>query len=263
MRIVVAVKQAATLDEEPELTPDGRGVVLDDAELELNEWDDVALEAALLLTEEGGGEVIAVTVGGEDADEALLACLAKGAARALRIDDEALGGDGDALAVAHLLAAAVRREDPALVLCGVQTSDGGSGATGSAVAGLLGLPHAAVVRALEPHEGGLAVERELEGGLVERLALTLPALLTIQTGACEPRYATFRAIKQAREKPLEVLAPEDLGTSAAEALAAAGARVVALAPPERGEGAEMLGDDPDEAAERIAAILAERLGRAA
>ena len=201
-----------------------------------------------------------LTVGDDEAEEGLLACLAKGADRAVRIWDDALAGEGDPLIVAMLLAAAIEREAPDLVLCGVQSSDAATSATGVALAGRLGLPHVAVVRRLELGDGEVTVERELEGGLVELLAVDLPALLTIQTGINEPRYATFRAIKQARDKPLEVVDPSALGVGTEAALAAAGARVAGVSPPPRGEGARMLEGDADAVAAEIAAILAERLG---
>ena len=171
-----------------------------------------------------------VTVGDEEAEEGLLSCLAKGADRAVRVWDDALA-DAEPLAVARVLAAAVEREAPDLVLCGVQSSDAVNGATGVALAGYLDLPHVAVVKQLDwdAASGTATVERELEGGLVEVLRIRSPALLTIQTGINEPRYATLRAIKQAREKPLEVVGLDELGLDEAAVQAAAGSRTVALA----------------------------------
>jgi electron transfer flavoprotein beta subunit len=254
MRIVVPVKQVAVVDEDFELVDDGSGVDPDFLEWSLNEWDDFSLEAALQLSGEDG-EVVVMTVGDEEATEGLLTCLAKGADRGVRIWDDALAG-ADALAVARILAPAVRREQPDLVLCGVQSSDAVNSATGIALAGLLNLPHVAVVRAISAENGGLVVERELEGGLVEVVRIELPALLTVQTGINEPRYANLRAIKQAREKPLEVLGS---GLSPEQVASAGGARLRKLAEPEAGEGAEMLQGSPAEVAARIREIVAERL----
>jgi electron transfer flavoprotein beta subunit len=261
MKIVVPVKQVAALDEEFELLDDGSGVDPDAIEWELNEWDDFSVEAALQLREaEGEGEVVVVSLGDEEAEEGLRACLAKGADRAQRVWDDGLEG-ADPLAVARVLAAAVERESPDLVLCGVQSSDGVHGATGVALAAHLGLPRVAVVKALDYDAGSRSatVERELEGGLVELLRLELPALLTIQTGINEPRYANLRAIKQAKEKPLEVLGLSDLGLEEGAVAAAAGSRVRSMAPPEAGGGAEMLNGSASAVAERIAAIVKERL----
>jgi electron transfer flavoprotein beta subunit len=264
VKIVVCVKQVAALDDEFELREDGLGVDPDFLERDLNEWDSFSLEAALQLREQAGGdghEVVAVTVGDEEADEALLGCLARGADRAVRVWDEEVLARGDVLVTARALAAAVSREQPDLVLCGVQSSDAVNGATGTAVAGLLGLARVAVVKQLEfdAAAGTVTVARELESGLVERLRIALPALLTIQTGINEPGYATLRAIKQARDKPLEVVAPGDLGLEAGELEQIAGTQLQALAPPERGAGAEMLEGSPAELANRILELVKERV----
>src|SRR3974390_2352732 len=186
MKVVVAVKQVAALDEEFELIDDDTRVDPDYLEWDLNEWDTFSLEAALLLSEGIGGdghEVVAVTVGDDEAEEGLLSCLAKGADRAVRVWDESLQR-ADLLAIARVLAAVIERESPDLVLCGVQSSDAVYGATGVALAGFLGLPHVAVVKQIEFDQaaGVATVERELEGGLVEVLRVGTPALLTVQTG---------------------------------------------------------------------------------
>jgi electron transfer flavoprotein beta subunit len=259
MKVLAAVKYAARLEGEPAF--DGPSVAEDALEWGLNEWDEFALEAALQLVEAGeGGEVVAVTVGDERAEEGLLACLAKGADRAVRIWDPALAG-ADALAIATVLAGFAREEQPDLILTGVQSSDAVNAATGVALAGLLDLPRVAVVKAVKRDGESLIVDRELDGGATEVLRLPLPALLTIQTGANEPRYATLRAIKQARDKPLDALEPAEVGVSVEQATAAAGSRTLALAVPERGEGAAMLNGSPAAIAERIAAIVREEMRR--
>jgi electron transfer flavoprotein beta subunit len=259
VKIVVPVKEVAVLDEEFELLEDRPGVDPDAIEWDLNEWDNFSVEEALQLREDAGdGEVVVISVGGEEAEEGLRACLAKGADRAVRIWDDALEGV-DPLAVARVLAAAVERESPDLVLCGVQSSDGVHSATGVALAEHLGLPRVAVVKALEHQAGTLSVERELEGGLVELLRLRLPALLTIQTGINEPRYATLRAIKQAKEKPLDVVGLGELGLDSGAVDAAAGSRVRSMAHPDTGEGAEMLDGPPAEVAARIAEIVKDKM----
>jgi electron transfer flavoprotein beta subunit len=261
VKIVVTVKQVAVLDEEFELLEDRPGVDPDAIEWDLNEWDNFSVEEALELREAAGeGEVVVISVGGEEAEEGLRACLAKGADRAARIWDGALEG-ADPLAVARVLAAAVERESPDLVLCGVQSSDGVHSATGVALAEHLGLPRVAVVKALDydAEAGAATVERELEGGLVELLRVRLPALLTIQTGINEPRYATLRAIKQAKEKPLDVVGLGELGLDSGVVDAAAGSRVRQVAHPDTGEGAEMLDGSPSELAARIAEIVKDRM----
>ena len=261
MKIVVPVKEVAVLDEEFDLLEDRPAVDPDAIEWELNEWDDFSVEAALQLREaQGDGEVVVLSVGDEEAEEGLRACLAKGADRALRVWDDSLEG-ADPLAVARVLAAVVERESPDLVLCGVQSSDAVQGATGVALAAHLGLPRVAVVKALDydAGSGSATVERELEGGLTELLRVRLPALLTIQTGINEPRYANLRAIKQAKDKPLEELGPGDLGVDDSTLAAAAGSRTRSMAPPETGGGAEMLSGSASDVAERIAGIVKERM----
>jgi electron transfer flavoprotein beta subunit len=256
VRVVVAVKQVAKLDEDFEI--DGGAVDPDSVEWELNEWDTFSVEAALALREAAGeGEVVVATVGDEEAEAGLLRCLAMGADRGLRVWDDALAS-ADALAVARVLAAVVEREAPDLVLCGVQSSDAVNSATGIALAGLLGMAHVAVVKGIERDGAALVVERELEGGLVEVLRIGLPALLTVQTGINEPRYANLRAIKQAREKEIRRESPASLGLSTQELVDGAGARRRGLAPPDAGRGAEMLSGSMAEIASRIAQLVKER-----
>lgn len=257
MKVLVPVKQAAKLEED--FVPDGAATVApEELEWQLNEWDAFSLEAALQLVEADGGEVVAVSVGNEQAEEGLLACLAKGADRAVRVWDAGLEG-ADALAVASVLAAVAAGEQPDLILCGVQSSDAANAATGVALAGLLDLAHVAVVKGIERDGRTLTVQRELDGGAVEVLRLALPALLTVQTGINEPRYATLRAIKQARAKPLDTLVLADVGLDAATVAAAAGSRTVRLSQAERGAGATMLDGSPAEIAARIASIVREEV----
>jgi electron transfer flavoprotein beta subunit len=258
----VAVKAVAALDDEVELVDDETTVDPDGLEWDLNEWDAFSLEEALTLRDAAGdGEVVVVTVGDEESHDALLACLAKGADRAVRIWDDALAG-ADPLAVALVLAAAIERESPDLVLCGVQSSDGVNGATGVATAAHLGLPHVAVVKAIDYDDAGgsATVERELEGGLVEVVRVRTPVLLTVQTGINEPRYATLRAIKQAKDKPLDVVEPGDLGLDADALAGAAGSRVRSLGHPEKGEGAQILEGGPSDVAAKIADLVKEKVG---
>jgi electron transfer flavoprotein beta subunit len=179
----------------------------------------------------------------------------------VRIWDDALAG-ADPLALARALAPAVEREAPDLVLCGVQSSDAVNGATGIALAGLLDLPAVAVVKRIEYDAASsmATVERELEGGLVELVRVRTPALLTIQTGINQPRYATLRAIKQAREKPLVVEDLGGLGLDPAAIEAAAGSRRRELTVPDRSAGAEMIGGSAAEMASRIAELVRERAG---
>jgi electron transfer flavoprotein beta subunit len=257
MKILVAVKVVASLDEDFALNDDG-AVPAGELEWQLNEWDAFSLEAALQLNEGEDGEIVAVTVGGEQAEQPLRSCLAKGADRAIRVWDDALA-EMDALAIASVLAAVARAEQPELILCGVQSSDAVESATGIALAGLLDLAHVAVVTGIERSGDRLTVQRELEGGVVELLGVTLPCLLTVQTGINEPRYASLRAIKQAGAKPLSVAGLGELGLDAEAVGAHAGSRTLRLHEPENGIGATMLDGQPPEIAARIAAIVKESM----
>jgi electron transfer flavoprotein beta subunit len=235
------------LGDEIEFRPDGRDVDPGSLERSLNEWDACAVEEALRLRERLGGEVVVVTVGDEGADAALRRCLAMGADRAVRVVAEPL----DPVSTARALAGPVRAESPTLVLAGAQSADSAQGSTGAALAGLLGLPQVAVVTRLEWDGAATAVvHRELEGGLVDVVEVDTPALLTVQTGINAPRYANLRAIKQAEQQEIAVVAAQ-----AGEAAY----RVRRMFAPPRAAGAELLDGDPAQIAERILTIVRERL----
>jgi electron transfer flavoprotein beta subunit len=247
------VKQVAHLGDEVEFTEDGRDVDPDFLDFALNEWDSYATEEALQLRERAGGEgeVVALSVGDDDSEDALRRCLAMGADRAVRVWSDGLRG-ADPIAIARALAPVVQREEPDLVLTGVQSSDAVQAATGAALAELLGLPRVAVVTEVSwDGRGNATVNRELEGGLVDVIDVDTPAVLTIQTGINEPRYANLRAIKQAEQQEIQVIEPEDSGEPAY--------RVRRMFAPPKGEGAEMLDGGPSEVAQRIAELLRERL----
>ena len=251
MKIVVCVKQVGALGDEVEFTDDERDVDPDYLDYALNEWDSYATEEALRLREAAGdGEVVAVTVGDEDAEDAMRRALAMGADRGVRIWSDELTG-ADPITVARALADVVRSESPDLVLAGVQSSDAVQAATGAALAELLDLPRVAVVTKLELGSGTATAHRELEGGLIDVVEVDTPAVLTIQTGINEPRYATLRAIKQAEQKEIEVREPGDLGTPAS--------RVRRMFVPPKGEGAEMLDGDAAAVAQRIKELVDERM----
>ena len=217
MKILVTVKEVAEVDDEFHIS----GLDIDDASLEydLNEWDDYAVEEAVQVSEANDDvEVVTVTVGPERAEETVRMALAKGAARAVRVWDDALE-DAQFLDVdtkAEILAAVAEEEDPDFVLSGVQAGDDANGATGVALADRLGFEWAAVVNSLDlDSDAGVAsVRRELEGGVEELTDVELPAVLTIQTGINEPRYASLRGIRQAQRKPLEANTLDDIGLDA-------------------------------------------------
>jgi electron transfer flavoprotein beta subunit len=249
LKVLVCVKQVAVLGDEVEFTEDERDVDPDYLDFALNEWDTYATEEALRLVEAAGsGEVVVVSVGDEDSEDAMRRCLAMGADRGVRVETEE---KLDPMQVARALAEVAQGESPDLVFAGVQSSDSVQAATGGALAALLDLPSVAVVTKIELGDGKATVHRELEGGLVDIVEVDTPAVLTIQTGINEPRYATLRAIKQAEEKDIDVRRPGDLGEPAY--------RVRKMFVPPKGEGAEMLDGGATEVAQRIREIVQERL----
>ena len=149
MKILVAIKQVAALDEDFEIRADGRDVEAEFLLRDLNEWDDYSLEEAMRIKEAAttAVEVVVVCIGPSEADESLRKCLAKGADRAIRVWDDAISGS-DSFAIAQLIAAVARREQPELLFAGVQSSDHAFAATGIATAALLDWPHAAVITQL-------------------------------------------------------------------------------------------------------------------
>jgi electron transfer flavoprotein beta subunit len=263
MKILVAVKQVAALDEDFAIRSDGRDIDPDFLIRDLNEWDDFSLEEAVKIKEGGSEpvEVVAVCVGSDDVDESLRKCLAKGADRAIRVWDAAIEGS-DSIAIARVLAAVARREAPHMLFAGVQSSDQAFASTGIAAAAFLGWPHAAVVSNLSysPGAQSAVLRRELEGGLLQEVEIQCPAVLTIQLGINTPRYASLRSIKQAAAKPIEVLSLADVALNAADVgEAGSSSRVRRMYVPDKGR-AQLIDGDPAQQAARLAAIIREFKG---
>src|SRR5436190_21810273 len=224
--------------------------------------DNYALEEALRLKEKHSGEVIVISMGGEEAARVLRAGLAMGADRAIHLlHPKCKGSDG--VTVAAAIAKAIGKDGGAdLVLAGVQSDDLGTGMTGTMMAEFLGSAHATVVVGVEGDADGksLKVRRELEGGINETIELGMPAVLTIQFGINQPRYASLKGIMAAKKKEFKVWSAADLGL-AAEAVGKAGAmyEVKEILVPEKKSKVEILGGTPEEAA----AALVEKLRREA
>ena len=217
MKVLVAVKEVASVEDDFEI--DGLGVADGYVEYDLNEWDDYAIEEAVQLKEAGNDvEVVTVTIGPERSEETIRMALAKGADRAVRVWDDALAEQDllDVGAKTRLLAAVVEAEEPDLVLSGVQAGDDAFGATGVSLADAVGFQWAAVVNGLEVDGDVAHVHRELEGGIEELADVELPAVLTIQTGINEPRYASLRGIRQAQSKEIAEQSLADVGLDAAD-----------------------------------------------
>src|SRR5579872_423136 len=213
MKIIVSIKQVPVRDSQLRIDSSGRWIQESDLSFEINEPDAYALEEALQLKEKHGGEVIALCLGPARAAQTIREALAKGADRAIHIEEENLG-QFDPLAAAKLLAAALKTESPDLILTGLQSDDFGYGQTGVILAELLGLPHATIIMQVEKQNGGIRVKRELEDGWFQHVEMPLPALLTIQSGINKLRYATLMGIKKAKTKEVKRLTPADLNVAA-------------------------------------------------
>jgi electron transfer flavoprotein beta subunit len=257
MKIVVPIKVAGSPDESAKIQ--NNEVDQSSLEWDVNEWDRFAIEAALELKEAEEGEVIVLSIGGDEIEDGLMTALAMGADRGIQVNVEDEGQKLDAITTAKVIAKAIESESPDLILCGTQTSDGLSAGTGTALAALLGLAHVAVVSSIEYSGGELTVARELEGGLLEKIKLSTPALLAVQSGINEPRYANLRGIRQAASKPREETTIEDLGLDE-DALAASSAKLVSLATPPETGGAQILEGDGASVAAQIAQIIKSKVG---
>jgi electron transfer flavoprotein beta subunit len=261
MKVLVAVKEVADVDDDFEL--DGTAVDPDYLQYGLNEWDEYAVEEAARIAEAGEDvETVSVTVGPERAEETIRMALAKGIDRAVRVWDDPIA-DADLLDVGakvRLLRAVVEAEDPDLVLTGVQASDDGFGATGVALANAVGYGWAAVVNdldlALDAGAGVAHVHRELEGGVEELTEVDLPAVLTIQTGINEPRYASLRGIRGAQSKELALRDLDDLGLTAADV--AGDLRLTGMFEPESDSDTQYFEGGPAEQAAGLAVVLRDR-----
>lgn len=258
MDIVVCVKHVPdTTEAEIAIRDDGKGVKWEGLVFDINEADNYAVEEALLLKEEFDGSITVLTVGPPEADETLRMCLAKGADQAVRLTDERFEG-ADGYATARIMAEAIKDMDYDLVLTGVQADDDGAAQVGVTLAEMLGIPHAALVVSTEAEddEDRMTVRRELEGGLHEVLEIDLPALLTIQTGINEPRYASIFGIRKAMKKQIEVLDLDDLDL-AEEAVGEAGSKtsLVKLFIPVVTTQATILEGSPEEVSSQLAAVF--------
>jgi electron transfer flavoprotein beta subunit len=245
MKILVALKQVAARDSA--FTVDAARGWIDESGLgfEINEPDAYALEAALQLKEKHGGEVVVLCVGPARAASSIREALAKGADRALHVEEENLVA-WDTLGVARLLAAAAATESPDLILTGLQSDDLGSGQTGVVLAELMRLPHATIVMHVDVEGDSLRVKRELEDGWFQHVSLPMPAVLTIQSGINKLRYATLMGIKKAKSKEIKLFTSAALGVAPSQ-----GARLLSLSPPKRSKQTVILDGSPQQQAAQL------------
>jgi electron transfer flavoprotein beta subunit len=213
MKIIVAIKQVPVRDSQLRVDANGRWIQEADLSFEINEPDAYALEEALQLKEKHGGEVIALCAGPARAAQTIREALAKGADRAIHIEEENLN-TLDTLGVAKLLAGAVKAENPDLILTGLQSDDLGYGQTGVVLAELMGIASSTIIMQVEVTDKSIRVKRELEDGWFQHITMPLPAVLTIQSGINKLRYATLMGIKKAKSKEIKRVTLAELGAAA-------------------------------------------------
>ncbi len=232
MKILVPVKRVIDYNVKVRVKADGSGVDLANVKMSMNPFDEIAVEEAIRLKEAGTAtEIVAVSLGVQQCQETIRTALAMGADRGIHVlSDE----DLQPLAVAKMLKAIVDKEGPELVIMGKQAIDDDSNQTGQMLAALMGWPQGTFASKLAAADGGLNVTREVDGGL-ETVWLKLPAIITVDLRLNEPRYASLPNIMKAKKKPIEQMAPADLGVDPAPRLAT----LKVVEPPKRGGGVKV------------------------
>jgi electron transfer flavoprotein beta subunit len=248
MKIAVCIKQVPTREWQPRLNDDKTWVRDQDVAYEMNEPDAYALEEGLRLREKHGGEVVVCSAGPTRVQQVIREALARGADRALHVEDDSLAA-ADAFVVAEALAAAMAGEKFDLVLAGLQSDDQGHGQTGVILAERLDIPHSTIIMDVQVQENGLRVKRELEGGWFQWIEMPLPALLTIQSGINQLRYATLKGIMAAKKKEIrKVPPPQGLRPSQ---------QITALALPSKNKQTQLIGGSSAQAAKELVRRLRE------
>jgi electron transfer flavoprotein beta subunit len=243
MQIAVCVKQVVTREWQLRVNDTRTWIRDQDASFELNEPDAYALEEALRLKEKHGGEVVVCSAGPARATQVLREALARGADRAIHVEHQDFSS-ADAFVIADALANAAREENFDLILTGLQSDDQGFGQVGVVLAEKLGMPSATIIMEVQKNESGLRVKRELEGGWFQWIELPLPAVLTIQSGINQLRYATLKGIMAAKKKEIRKVSPATLGAPAM--------KILSMSIPEKGKKTQML---PGSAAEAARALV--------
>lgn len=259
MDIIVCVKHVPeTAEAELKIDATGKTVEKTGLVYDINEWDDYALEEAVRIREKHGGTVTAITVGADDSDSTLRKCLARGADKAIRLTDQKFEGS-DSYAIAKILHATIKTLHFDLILCGVQSGDGGYAMVGPILAEMLNIPHATMVKKIELLAGSAKINRELEGGLEEQIEIRLPALFAVQTGINEPRYVSIMGIRKAMQKEIKLMSLTDTGLTENDVgTLGSWIRPEKLYIPPVEKQAEFLKGTPDEVAAKITEILKSR-----
>ena len=248
MKIAVCIKQVPTREWQPRLNDAKTWIREQDVGYEMNEPDAYALEEALRLREKHGGEVVVCSAGPSRVQQVIREALARGADRALHVEADALAA-ADAFVTADALAAAMGDEKFDLVLTGLQSDDQGQAQTGVVLAERLGIPHSTIIMEVQVDGSNVRVKRELEGGWFQWIAMPLPALLTIQSGINQLRYATLKGIMAAKKKEIKkVTMPAGLQSVQ---------QIVSLSMPTRSKQTQMIEGSPAEAAKELVRRLRE------
>jgi electron transfer flavoprotein beta subunit len=248
MKIAVCIKQVPTREWQPRLTEDKTWIREQEASFELNEPDAYALEEGLRLREKHGGEVVVCAAGPARTQQVIREALARGADRAVHVEDQALAS-ADPAVISGALAAAMSDERFDLVLTGLQSDDQGHGQVGVMLAERLGVPHSTIIMEVQVEGDRLRVKRELEGGWFQWIVMPLPALLTIQSGINQLRYATLKGIMAAKKKEIRKVSMP-AGVTASQ-------RIIGLAVPARSKQTQMLDGTPSDVARELVRRLRE------
>jgi electron transfer flavoprotein beta subunit len=250
MKIAVCIKQVPNREWQPRVNDQRTWVRDEDAGFEMNEPDAYALEEALRLKEKHGGEVVVCSAGPARVAQVLREALARGADRAIHVEHDSLAS-ADAFVTAGALANAMRDEAFDLALTGLQSDDQGFGQVGVILAERLGLPHATIIMEVQIDSRSLRVKRELEGGWFEWITMPLPALLTIQSGINQLRYATLKGIMAAKKKEIRKASFDGGGTSGPRQ------KILSLYTPEKTKRTQILTGTPAESAKELVRRLRE------
>ena len=235
-KILVTLKRVVDYNVRVRVKPDGSGMAIEGLKMSVNPFDEIALEEALRMRERGeAGEILAVTIGGDECQQQLRTGLAMGADRALLVRCD---GEVEPLAAAGMLLEVIRREEPDIVIMGKQAIDDDCNQTGQMLATLWGRPQATFASVVELNGDTARVTREVDAGL-EVLEVQLPAVITTDLRLNEPRYIKLPDIMKARRKPLETLGANELGVTAPPALAS-----LSYEPPEQRQKGVVVEDVP-------------------
>jgi electron transfer flavoprotein beta subunit len=256
MEILVCVKRVPdTAENEIEVNKDGTDIERDDLVYSVNEWDNYAVEEAIQIRDNVGGNVTVISVGDEESEEVVRREMAMGADNGVLLSDDAFEGS-DGQGIAAILKAEIEKGSYDLILTGAQADDGAA-QVGGMLAAMLDMPFASLVNGIEViDDKKLKIGREIEGGNQEMSEIELPCVLSIQTGINEPRYVGIRGIRKVASVEIPVRGAADLGLSA-DAAGEAGAKVKRLDyfVPELGEGAEMLEGSTEEIVGKLIELL--------